>query len=463
MKFSSIPIASTLLSLLVASSVTASPLRRRDDPLNGRQFGLLALHSGNEYVHLHGFYVGDSGSVYLDPADGTDDAATFTMSNGQLSVGNRYASVSANGEIVFKSDTNSTSSGFSVGEAISSGYSLKYNGTESAVACPSLVNNQVYQVFFGVGNGNPSCVGIAVLAVLPQPISSSSTYNSTTSSYHNSTSTPPPTITSTKASTVTSTEATTVTTTTAVTVTATETYTVTATNGGSTITSTGASTVTSTQPSTVTSTQRKNTATTTKTTTYVGPSPSASSVVAYTTKCIVVPVITTAASQSEAATPSPSAAVYPLFPHGIRLIDSTKPEANSGNVYSPVVFQKQNNHTNTIFRFDVPQVSGSCELNFHLDTSGFPITVEGVNGTGRFILFNLSSVANDSTVYSNRPNRIAEIGRFNCSSSGCDYATNVTCPDSYTAVSYEMMALTDDSYLSFFEEADPLEGLTLRV
>ncbi|CAA15828.1 But2 family protein, similar to cell surface molecules [Schizosaccharomyces pombe] len=383
MKLTSIPIASTLLSLLAASGTLASPLHKRDDPLNNKQFGLMSIHSGNSYVHLHPFYVGDSGAIYLDPTDGTSTSAVFSMSNGRLVVGNLYASVDSNGTTIFKSDANAASTKFSAGDATNVGYNLLYNGTQSAVACPASDNDQVYQVYFGAGNGNPNCAGIAIEAFVSPSSSSSSSSSAATS-------------TSTRVS-----------------------------SSAKASTSSGA--------------------------------------IAYTTKCVVVPVTASATATAKAASAAASSAVYPLFPHGIRLIDSANPSSNSGNVYSPVVFQKQNNHTNTIFTFDVPQVSGSCELNLHLDTSGFPITVEGSNGVGQFILFNLSSVANDSTVYSNRPNRIAEIGRFNCSSSGCDYATNVTCPNSYTAVSYEMMALTDDSYLSFFEEADPLEGLTLRV
>ncbi|EPX73072.1 But2 family protein [Schizosaccharomyces octosporus yFS286] len=154
----------------------------------------------------------------------------------------------------------------------------------------------------------------------------------------------------------------------------------------------------------------------------------------------------------------------PIFPNGIRLTNTSSPDSNSGNVYSPVVYQKGNDHVNTIFTFDVPQVTDKdCQLHFHIDKNGFPIHVDGSNGVGEFVLYNLSSPANDGTTWANTPNRIAEIGRFNCSSDGCSYTTDITCPGSYKTVSYELSALTDKSYLEYFEEINPVEGLQLTV
>ncbi|WBW74374.1 But2 family protein, similar to cell surface molecule [Schizosaccharomyces osmophilus] len=352
----------TLLSLLAyaPTSSFAAPFFRRSGIQDNQPFSVMTLRSGNLYVHFHSLYVGESGSVYLDPYDHVNKSSVFTVSNGHLIHENDFAHLGDSGALVFTSKDEGSAEGFSFGEEIAGGYLLNYKG-QGFVACPVKEDSPVYSVYYGQGNGDSNCVGFGSLA---GPFSSSSSSAST------------------------------------------------------------------------------------------APTSAASS------NAKVQDVVPTGSSYEKNSGNGPA----PIFPNGIRLTNTSSPDSNSGNVYSPVAYQKENDHVNTIFTFDVPQVSDQkCQLHFHIDKNGFPIQVDGSNGVGEFVFYNLSSAANDGTTWANTPNRIAEVGRFNCSSNGCDYTTNITCPGSYKTVSYELSAITDKSYLEYFEEINPLEGLQLTV
>ncbi|WBW72843.1 But2 family protein [Schizosaccharomyces osmophilus] len=162
MKFSLSAIALTLLG---ATSALANPISNSKRDLSPDQkFGIMSFHSGNIYVHLQTFYVGQSGHVYLSPYDNAKEGGSFHLKDSQLLYNNEPASLDKDGALVFQS-SGSPLSGFDASEATNIGYELRLNGS-SAVACPVANTNEVYQIFYGQGNNSKDCTGIATEAIV---------------------------------------------------------------------------------------------------------------------------------------------------------------------------------------------------------------------------------------------------------------------------------------------------------
>ncbi|EPY52526.1 hypothetical protein SPOG_01847 [Schizosaccharomyces cryophilus OY26] len=154
--------SSVFLALLGATSTLASPISKQ--AMSPEQsFGILSIHSGNANVHLHEFYVGQSGHVYLSQYDNAEGYGKFSLKDSQLLHNNETASLDKDGALVFQS-SGSPLSGFDANKVISIGYELQLNGT-SPVACPVASDKQVYQVYYGNGNGSSDCVGIDTVAL----------------------------------------------------------------------------------------------------------------------------------------------------------------------------------------------------------------------------------------------------------------------------------------------------------
>ncbi|EPY52305.1 But2 family protein [Schizosaccharomyces cryophilus OY26] len=143
MKFS---LSAVFLTLLGATSTLAAPASTSS---LDKQFGIVSSHSGNIHVHLRTFEVGQSGHVYLSTYDNSDGNPYFNLKNGELFHENKAASIDKDGALVFES----------------SGSPVLNN--DYPVACPVPNTNDVYQIYYGKGNGNADCVGIYPLAAFP--------------------------------------------------------------------------------------------------------------------------------------------------------------------------------------------------------------------------------------------------------------------------------------------------------
>ncbi|EPX75327.1 But2 family protein [Schizosaccharomyces octosporus yFS286] len=162
MKFS---LSAVFLTLLGAGSALAAPISNSQRGLSSDQkFGIMSLRSGNINVHLHSFYVGESGQVYLEQYDHAKEAASFNLKDSQLLYNNEPASLGKDGALVFQ-PSGSSLSGFNADQGTNIGYELSLNGS-FPLACPVADNSGVYQIFYGQGNGNKDCVGISTEAIV---------------------------------------------------------------------------------------------------------------------------------------------------------------------------------------------------------------------------------------------------------------------------------------------------------
>ncbi|EPY52248.1 hypothetical protein SPOG_05738 [Schizosaccharomyces cryophilus OY26] len=159
MKFS---LSAVFLTLLGATSTLAAPASTSS---LDKQFGIVSSHSGNIHVHLRTFEVGQSGHVYLSTYDNSDGNPYFNLKNGELFHENKAASIDKDGALVFES-SGSPVSGFEAKKENSQFYELSLNN-DYPVACPVPNTNDVYQIYYGKGNGNADCVGIYPLAAFP--------------------------------------------------------------------------------------------------------------------------------------------------------------------------------------------------------------------------------------------------------------------------------------------------------
>ncbi|WBW71451.1 But2 family protein [Schizosaccharomyces osmophilus] len=159
MKFSLSAVFLTLLGATSALGASASTSSL------DRQFGIVSSHSGIIHVHLRTFEVGQSGHVYLSKYDNSDGNANFNLKNGELLHENKTASIDKDGALVFES-SGSPLSGFEAKQVNSQFYDLSLNN-DYPVACPVPNANDVYQIYYGKGNGNADCVGIYPLAATP--------------------------------------------------------------------------------------------------------------------------------------------------------------------------------------------------------------------------------------------------------------------------------------------------------
>ncbi|EEB06898.1 Uba3-binding protein but2 [Schizosaccharomyces japonicus yFS275] len=485
MKFSSL-LTSGLLGLL--GTAQASPLWRRVNSTtssttssssttnvtgfnDGTPFGVLTIRSGNPNVHLHGFYVSDDGDVYLSPYNNSA-IGTFEIADGSLTFDGKTAFLGKKGELLFGYNVTSPAETFTANTPTSLGYYLLLNGS-SPYACP-VYNGTAFQVYYGkqlyedLVNGtnttlptqNPECVGFEAIGLKAEaPVSSTkSEFASSTAS-----STVVTIVTASPATSYVYVEPTTITSTAAG-------YTTTVTLKPTTITSTvsGHLTTVTVHPSTYEETVSASTVTV-----HTGGYTSVVTVTetATVTSVLEVVPVSSGAASSTVSSALPACTYDPLvtnvgrlFPNDIRNFNSSTPNDNTTTQYSAVVYSNGTEFVSSILSFDVPaHTSDDCQVNLHFDLNGFPFGVSGPNGTGSFDIYNLTGSPNDTTTYNSVPQRIARIGSFNCTDGGCDYTADVVCPKSFTRVSYELAGASNGSALTFFEQASPIEGMTLLI
>ncbi|EPX75392.1 But2 family protein [Schizosaccharomyces octosporus yFS286] len=169
MKF--LPSTAFLLSLLSATGVFASPVpataSTKYELSPKKKFGIMSFHSGNFNVHLHPFFVGESGHVYLTQYDNADQVNEFYLKDSQLFHKDEIASLDKDGALVFKSSNNSSLTGFNTKQLTTGiGYEFRLN-TSFPVACHVPNTNEVYQIYYGRENHTSECVGIATELIIP--------------------------------------------------------------------------------------------------------------------------------------------------------------------------------------------------------------------------------------------------------------------------------------------------------
>ncbi|WBW72030.1 But2 family protein [Schizosaccharomyces osmophilus] len=158
MKFS---LSAVLLLTLfgIASLTLVSSISESAYSLN-QTFSIMALHPYKQNVQLHPFTIGQFGYVYADSGVGS---GSFTLKNSELFYNNEHASLDKNGALFFES-SGFPVSGFEAKQISSVGYELHLNNT-FPVACPITNTNEVYQIYYGKGNGNSDCIGVTIDAI----------------------------------------------------------------------------------------------------------------------------------------------------------------------------------------------------------------------------------------------------------------------------------------------------------
>ncbi|WBW72041.1 But2 family protein [Schizosaccharomyces osmophilus] len=162
--------AALLVSVLSATSVFGSPVptTTKHELSFKKKFGIMSLHSGNFNVHLHPFFVGKSGHVYLTPYDQADQVNEFYLKDTQLFHKNETAFLEKDGALVFKfnSSGNSPLTGFKTKQITGIGYEFRFNNA-FPVACHVPNTDEVYQIYYGKGNNTNDCVGVATELIIP--------------------------------------------------------------------------------------------------------------------------------------------------------------------------------------------------------------------------------------------------------------------------------------------------------
>ncbi|KAH8816453.1 ubiquitin 3 binding protein But2 C-terminal domain-containing protein [Xylogone sp. PMI_703] len=151
------------------------------------------------------------------------------------------------------------------------------------------------------------------------------------------------------------------------------------------------------------------------------------------------------------STPDSTSGNY-QYPHLIVPISSSTPNTAAGTSY----FGTISSNTSSIFNFDIPQsYSGkTCSLIFllpeksQLETSDYTFS-----GSGSIDFSQLSSVATQSTTWSNAPNVASDLGTFTITPGSSTLVKSFACPAG-TAVSYELSAV-GDTYLNYFQDWNP--------
>lgn len=179
------------------------------------------------------------------------------------------------------------------------------------------------------------------------------------------------------------------------------------------------------------------------------PPPPPTSTVAVTTTVTVTNTVTTCPASPTCPMEMPADFQYP---HLIIPIDSSNPTTAAGTSY----FGQVSSTISTIFNFDIPQsYSGkTCELWFsfptqsQLTTSSFTFS-----GAGTVDFKSLSSVATQSTSYSNAPGVASDLGQVTLAPGNAYKVASFSCPAG-TAVSYEMSAVGNTAF-KYFQDYNP--------
>ncbi|KAJ5681918.1 uncharacterized protein N7477_001858 [Penicillium maclennaniae] len=140
------------------------------------------------------------------------------------------------------------------------------------------------------------------------------------------------------------------------------------------------------------------------------------------------------------------------YPHLIIPIDSSAPTTAAGTSYNGTV----SSTISTIFNFDIPAYYSdkTCSLVFlfpkkaDLETSSYSFS-----GDGKIDISKLSSVATESTDYSNAPSVAQDLGSLTISPGNSYVLTTFACPAG-DAIAYEMKN-AGSTNLNFFEDWNP--------
>ncbi|EPX73464.1 But2 family protein [Schizosaccharomyces octosporus yFS286] len=168
MKFSLSAFFFTIVGATLALAAPATNLTSTID----KEFSITAIHSGQESVHLHSLYVDQSGHVLIvgeTKVPGLDIHHGFRLKDGQLSHGNNPAHLDKDGALTFESTQSAPLEGFKAKPVIGTGvesYNIYLKDYDYPVACPVPNTTQVYQIYYGKGNGN-DCIWFVPWATLP--------------------------------------------------------------------------------------------------------------------------------------------------------------------------------------------------------------------------------------------------------------------------------------------------------
>lgn len=140
------------------------------------------------------------------------------------------------------------------------------------------------------------------------------------------------------------------------------------------------------------------------------------------------------------------------YPHLIIPIDSSSPDTAAGTSYNGTV----SSTISTIFNFDIPSSYSdqTCSLVFlfpkkaDLETSSYSFS-----GDGKVDFAKLSSVATQSTDYSNAPSVSQDLGELTISPGNSYVLSTFACPSGET-IAYEMKN-AGSTELDFFEDWNP--------
>ncbi|KAJ5301004.1 uncharacterized protein N7443_006006 [Penicillium atrosanguineum] len=140
------------------------------------------------------------------------------------------------------------------------------------------------------------------------------------------------------------------------------------------------------------------------------------------------------------------------YPHLIIPVDSSSPDTAAGTSYNGTV----SSTISTIFNFDIPSSYSdkTCSLVFlfpkkaDLETSSYSFS-----GDGKIDVSKLSSVATESTDYSNAPSVAQDLGDITISPGNSYVLSTFACP-SGEAIAYEMKN-AGSTNLNFFEDWNP--------
>jgi Cobalamin biosynthesis protein CobN and related Mg-chelatases len=140
------------------------------------------------------------------------------------------------------------------------------------------------------------------------------------------------------------------------------------------------------------------------------------------------------------------------YPHLIIPVDSSSPDTAAGTSYNGTV----SSTISTIFNFDIPSSYSdkTCSLVFlfpkkaDLETSSYSFS-----GDGKVDFSKLSSVATQSTDYSNAPSVSQDLGEITISPGNSYVLSTFACPSGET-IAYEMKN-AGSTKLDFFEDWNP--------